>query len=249
MASKIRIQHDDEFGRLLRALAQDIVDAHIYWKQYLALQTQMEKSPQVAAEAYTFWHYTLIAQQRAALMCLARAYDDHPDALHLRSWLSAIRDHLDLFSNDKAAQRRPGDPFALLMSKAAAKPDPAQLDLDIKSCNRRDDPDVQALNIFRDNLLAHRNADLMKEGDPAKLPPLLIEQVERLLSRAITLLNRYAYMFETSLYSTQPVGHDHVERVFAHVQTALNQLERTVEADVALTTQANDQANDGSTVQ
>jgi hypothetical protein len=244
MASKIRIQHDDEFGKLLRGLAQDIVDAHIHWNQYLALQTQMDKSPHVAAEAYTFWHYTLIAHQRAALMCLARAFDDHNDALHLRSWLSAIRDHLHLFGKSKAAQRRPNDPFAAWISENAAKPDPMQLDLDIKSCSRRDDPDAQALNIFRDNLLAHRNADLMKEGDPAKLPPLLVEQVDRLLARAITLLNRYAYMFETSMYGTQPIGHDHVERVFAYVQCVLDQIECRIETQVAaLTTQTKERPN------
>lgn len=73
----------------------------------------------------------------------------------------------------------------------------------------------------------------MKRGDPAKLPPLLIEQVERLLERAITLLNRYAYMFETTLYATQPVGHDHIERIFAMMQSDLDRRAQLIQKQLA----------------
>lgn len=128
MATTISIQDDDEFGRLLRGLSQDVVDAHIHWGQYQALQTQMEKSAEVAAETYTFWHYTLIAHQRTALMCLARVYENDRQAVHLRSLLTAIREHLHLFGKDKVAQRRPDDPFAKWITEEAAKPDLDQLD-------------------------------------------------------------------------------------------------------------------------
>jgi hypothetical protein len=238
MASNITIQDDDELGRLLRGLAQDVIDAHIHWGQYQALREQMEKSPQVTAGAYTFWHYTLVAHQRTALMCLARAYDNDQKGLHLRSWLIAIRDHLHLFSKDQVERRRPDDPFAKWISEEAAKPNSQQLEQDIKDCSIYDN-DVKALYVYRGNLLAHRNAELMKQGDPSKLPPLSIEQVEALLARAVDVLNRYTYMFETTIYGTQPVGHDSIERIFESMQRDVDQRDRLIQQQaVSLSKQA-----------
>ncbi len=247
MALNITIQGDDEFGRLLRGLSQDIVDAHIHWDQCHALEAQMEKWPQVTAEAYTFWHYTRIAHQRTALMCLARAYENDQKGLHLRSWLIAIRDHLPLFGKDQVARRRPGDPFAKWITEDAAKPNLDQLERDIKNCSIYDDADVKALYVYRGNLLAHRNAELMKQGDPSRLPPLLVEQVENLLARAKDVLNRYAYMFETTIYGTQPVGHDSVERVFESMQHELDQRARVLEEQMtSLSRHAHDETDQGN---
>jgi hypothetical protein len=239
MASNIAIQNDDEFGRLLRGLAQDVIDAHIHWGQYLALHAQMERSPQVTAEAYTFWHYTLVAHQRTSLMSLARAYENDQRGLHLRSWLIAIREHLHLFSKDQVTRGRPDDPFTKWISEEAAKPSSEQLEQDIKDCSIYDNADVKALHVYRGNLLAHRNAELMKQGDPSKLPPLSIEQVEALLARSVNVLNRYAYMFETTIYGTQPVGHDSIERIFESIQRDLDQRDRLIQQQVvALSKQA-----------
>lgn len=94
MASSITIQHYEEFDRLLLGLSEDVIDAHIYWGQYLALQAQVETFPQVYAEGATFWIYTLHAHRRTALACLCRAFDQEASSLHLHSWLTTIKDHL-----------------------------------------------------------------------------------------------------------------------------------------------------------
>jgi len=213
MATKtISIADHVEFASLVNALARDIVDAHIYWDQHNALQTQMEKWPEVRAEGWPFWYYTQQAHQRTALACLARAFDQEQSSLHLRSWLISIRDHTHLFGKEAAKQRRPGDPFVQWLPENAV-PDPVQLQQDSELCSQND-PDVAALIAYRGSVLAHRGAKLSKQGDAAQFPKLLCEQIERLLSRARDTLNRYNYLFDASYFGMTPLGHDAVERVF-----------------------------------
>jgi hypothetical protein len=199
--------NEAEFGALIRGLAQDVVDAHIHWGQLNALQAQLDKWPEVRAEAWAFWYYTLLAHRQTALVSLARAFDQEDSSLHMQSLLIAIRDHLHLFDKDGVLQRRPDNPFAQWMPQDAAKPDLTQLNQDIDASSMSD-PDVKALNLYRHTLLAHRGATLTKRGDETKFPPLFDEQVERLLERARTLLNRYNYMFDASHYGMKPQGHD-----------------------------------------
>jgi hypothetical protein len=223
---------DIQFGALVRALAQDIVDAHIHWDQHNALQAQLEKWPQVQAEAWPFWGYTLSAHRRTTLAALARVFDQQENSLHLYAWLITIRDHLHLFGKHPVHQRPSDDPFAPMLTQGEAVPDPQQLECDIALCATTDS-DVQALVRYRNNLLAHRGRKLSLQGDAAQLPTLLYEQIDRLLDRARTLLNRYNYMFDASVFSMTPLGHDAVETVFECVQRDLDHREEQETARIA----------------
>lgn len=79
---------------------------------------------------------------------------------------------------------------------------------------------------YRNTQLAHRGRKPSLQGDAAKLPTLLYEQVERLLERARSLLNRYNYMFDISFFSMTPLGHDAVETVFECIQRDLDHREK-----------------------
>lgn len=217
----LRDVNETEFAALVRGLVLDVVDAHIHWGQLTLLEKEMNARPDVSAQAYTFWHYTRVAHRQTALASLARVFDQEPGSLHMRSFLEAIRDHLHLFNKEGISRRRPDDPFVKMMSPEAAKPDPAQLARDIDSCSTLD-PDIKALNRFRSNLLAHRGAKLTRQDDVDKSPPLLVEQVKRLLDRAKTLLNRYSFMFDNSGYSMVPHGHGDLVNIFDGVERDLN---------------------------
>jgi len=222
MAAKtISVADDVEFNALVQALARDVVDAHIYWGQHTALQAQLEKWPEVQAVDWAFWYYTLQAHQRTALASLARAFDQEPSSLHLRSWLTSIRDHTHLFGKEAAKFRRPGAPFVQWLPEDSV-PDPNQLDRDIKSCSMQD-PDVEALIKYRHAVLAHRGAELSKQGVMAKDLELRYDQIERLLARACDILNRYNYMFDASFFGMSPLGHDSVGRIFEGLQRDLGQ--------------------------
>jgi len=227
----ISIADDVEFNALVQALARDVVDAHIYWGQHNALQAQLEKWPEVQAEAWPFWYYAQQAHQRTTLACLARVFDQEQSSLHLRSWLVSIRDHTHLFGKDAAKLRCPDKPYRQWLPEGAV-PDPVQLEKDIDLCSRQDS-DVAALVVYRSSVLAHRGARLSKQGAAAKLPELLYEQIERLLARASDILNRYNYMFDASFFSMTPLGHDAVERVFESMQRDLDQHKAKVAAQAA----------------
>ena len=232
MATKtISVQDDIEFNALVQALARDVVDAHIYWDQHNALQAQLEKWPEVQTEGWPFWYYAQQAHQRTALTCLARVFDQEQNSLHLRAWLISIRDHLHLFGKDAVKLRRPGDPFVQWQPEDAV-PDPIQLNKDIDLCSMRD-PDVAALIVYRNTVLAHRGAKLSKQGVTAKLPELHYEQIQQLLARARDILNRYNYMFDASFFSMTPLGHDAVERIFEGMQRDLDQQKAKVAAQAA----------------
>jgi hypothetical protein len=147
----------------------------------------------------------------------------------MRSFLEAIRDHLHIFNKEGVSRRRPDDPFVKMMSPEAAKPDPVQLARDMDLCSTSD-PDIKALNRFRGSLLAHRGAKLTRLDDVDKLPPLLVEQVKRLLDRANTILNRYSFMFDNSGDSMVPHGYGDLVNIFDAVERDLNLQKAEAEA-------------------
>jgi len=187
----IKVNDESEFHSLLDGLAQDVVDAHIYWNLWKSLSDLLTRWPDVKIEASTFWHYTRTAHLRSALTSLARAFDQEGSALHLKSWLVTIREHQSLFTKDAFERRLSNDPFAKWLLEDVKEPDIATLSADIDSSSKTD-PDVLALVKYRGNVLAHRGANLAKQGTTAQQPQLNVDQIERLLERARTILNRYS---------------------------------------------------------
>ncbi|WP_276966809.1 hypothetical protein [Metallibacterium scheffleri] len=216
----IPIQSDGEFLSLLKALSSDIVAAHIHWRMSKDLRRLLQDFPDVAAEAQTFWSFTLKAHQRTALAALARAFDQESSSLHLRNWLLTIRTHMALFTPEALLDRCPDDPFAHMIASDAKPPDLAVLSADIEFCSM-DDPDVKALAELRHSALAHRGGRLAAQGADARYPTLTDGQVETLLQRAIAIFNRYCMLFAAVGYGTVAFGQYDVEQVFQCVQRDL----------------------------
>lgn len=231
MATKDLKVTEEEFEAVGRALARDVVDAHIHWDQHNALQAQLEKWPDVQKEAWSFWYYTLMAHRNTALAALARVFDQEKSALHLRSWLELIGTHLHLFGKAAVLERLPGDPFASWMTEDDV-PTVDQLSKDLATCDISD-PDVAALLRYRNVSLAHRGAKQALPQNADKIPALLHEQIDRLLERAQVLLNRYHYLFGAAFYGMTPLGHDAVEQVFEAVHRDLEHREHAEAARLA----------------
>ena len=240
----ITISDADDFSALVSGLAADVIDAHIYWGMAKTLREQLTQWPEVGSEAQTFWYYTQTAHRRTALASLARAYDTERSALHLCTWLVTIRQNPHLFTAEALKARRPTDPFVKWVLVSTEPPNAGQLDADISACSTSD-PDVSALLRLRHNFIGHRSAELTKQaarvhaaptprGLASVVPQLYDDQIERLLERAVTILNRYSLLFSASGYGTKPVGHDDVERIFRGVQRDLNRMKADIEAQAAL---------------
>ena len=228
----IKIKDESEFRSLLEGLAQDVVDANIYWNLWKSLSDLLTQWPEVQIEASTFWHYTRTAHFRTALTSLARAFDQEGNSLHLKSWLVTIREHQSVFTKDAFERRLSDDPFAKWLLDDVKEPDIATLSADIDSCSKTN-PDVLSLLKYRGNVLAHRGANLAKQGITGQQPQLNVDQIERLLERARTILNRYSLLFNATAYSMRPVGHDDVEHVFRRMQCDITRAKEEVEAQIA----------------
>lgn len=221
MPPQSRTVTEEQFESLFMALARDVVDAHIFWGQARALAAQLEQWPEVYTEGEAFWIYALQAHRCTALSCLGRVFDQEPSALHLRSLLLLTRDHPQYFGKEAAARRQPDDPFAQWLPDDAVPPSHDQVTSDLAQCEMSD-PDVKALSIYRHKVVAHRDTKISMKASSCDLPSLQDEQIERLLHRAKTLLNRYSYKRDASCFGMTPLGHDAVEKVFKRVQRDLD---------------------------
>ena len=160
----IRIASAEEFKRLLEGLAFDVGSANIHWRLYRNVHAALgEDEGIVWQQSQTFWHLTLNAHTFAALQCLARAFDQNQNSLHLLSWLRTIQANLHLFTVEEFKKRLSGNPFAESLAEYPRAPDPTQLAQDIASCSVSD-PRVKALVLHRGNITAHRNARTTAAG-------------------------------------------------------------------------------------
>lgn len=208
----------EEFARLLKALADDVVYAHIHWRMATDLGASLVQYPLVEAQSRTFWYLTHKAHVAASLQHLCRAFDQEQSSLHLLSWLRTIEGNLHIFEVNAFKERLKANPYVQSLADSAEKPDPAALALDIAACMATD-PLVRKLTTYRGSTAAHRSKKLALRPRTAGQPPSLTDaDVEVLLSRAKTILNRYSYMFSAEVHSTSMIGHDDHKYIFKSVE-------------------------------
>jgi HEPN superfamily AbiU2-like protein len=225
----IKVKDSTEFSRLLGALSRDIVDAHIHYRLYKDLRQSYLDHRQVAAQSNTFWSLTLRAHLHASLQMLYRAYDQETKSLHLHNWLLTIKEHLHLFGEEEFRRRLKDNPFVDSLAQSPRKPDHAVLEEDILLCSP-DDPQVKTLVIHRNSRIAHKGArNIIAERDINDDHPLTFGDVDTLLDRAKTILNRYSSLFAANSYSTQIVGHDDYQYIFKCVDEKIQRIEEKIE--------------------
>lgn len=220
----INIKDSKEFEQLLKALSNDVVDAHIHYQMYEDLIKAIENHPLVVHQSNTFWTFTLQAHLNSCVYALFRAYDQDSRALHLRSWLLTIQENLHLFDDDAFRERLKDNPYVASLSADSKKPDADTLSEDVFSCSSSD-PIVKSLTIYRSNRIAHRNAKaLFSPEDIGEKFGLTFEDIRTLLERAKLIINRYSYLFSAATYSTQVIGHKDFEFIFKCVEESVNEM-------------------------
>jgi len=222
----INIRDTAEFEQLLKALSDDVVDAHIHYQMYEELVEAIGKHPLVVQQSNTFWTFTLQAHLNSCVYALFRAYDQDTRALHLRSWLTTIQENLHLFDEESFRERLKENPYVASLAHDSRKPDAEILEVDIASCSSAD-PIVKKLTVYRSSQIAHRNAKaLLSPGDIGERFGLAFDDIRTLLERAKTIVNRYSYMFAASVYSTKVIGHDDFEYIFKCVEEKVEEARR-----------------------
>jgi AbiU2 len=217
----IKVANSAEFKRLLETLALDITTAAICYRQFRALLTALVNNPDVENNARTFWSLTLEGTLTMCLQALCRAYDQEKSGLHLHSLLRTIENNLHLFDEPHFKNRLKGNAFVDSLAAGLEAPESTMLKIDIYACSSND-PLVKTLQVHRNNRIAHRSAKNVVTGYSINsMHPLGYDEIETLIDRAVTILNRYSSMFDSNTYSTSMIGEDDYEFVIQSLKAEI----------------------------
>jgi len=215
-----------ELSRLLKALSDDVVHAHIHWRMASELGRSLAEHPLVEAQSRTFWYLTRRAHVSTALQLLCKAFDQEQSSLHLLSWLRTIEANLPLFEVEAFRERLAENAYVEILSESAQRPDPLILATDISLCVATD-PLVKKLVAYRGSQSAHRSTKLaLRESVVAGQSLLTDMEVEALLKRSTEILNRYTYMFAAETHSTSILGKDDYKYIFKAVEASVQKARR-----------------------
>ena len=225
----IKVKDSTELDDLLRALANDIVSAHIHYQLYRELHQSLYDHPLVSNQSKTFWQLTLKAHINTCMQMLCRAYDQETNSLHLHSWLLTIRENLHLFDKAEFRRRLKDNPFVESLAQAPRKPDQAILEEDIRLCSPNDLL-VKSLIFHRNSHVAHTGTkNIIAKRNPHDAYPLTVGDFEALLGRAKAILNRYSSLFTAITYETQIISHDDYRFIFKGVEEKIQRDEEETE--------------------
>ncbi|MFC1846869.1 hypothetical protein ACFLYS_02275 [Chloroflexota bacterium] len=205
---EIEIKSAEQFDSLLNSLSDEIVSAEVYFKLREDLLSSVVEYRDVFIQSNTFWSLISKAFLIATLSYMCRAYDQHSKSLSLINLLETVRVNLSIFKIVNFRERLRDSPFVESFSSEAREPNIEVLDRDI-SLVKENDPLVNKLIIWRNNIIAHKTApNIVDEVDVTLNYPLSLDETRKLLTRATSILNKYSSLFRASSYSTQILGHD-----------------------------------------
>jgi len=211
----VRIKTPDDFDRMLKALASDVVDAAIHLRLYKNLREAVPEYVRELNQSPAFWNLTFAAHFDAVLARLARAYDQHSSSLSL----------LTLVDSVSQAPRSPGTPTVSI--------DSAELRRDRQSVSPKD-PLVKRLVSLRGNIFAHRNAANVIDSLGLEVRfGFSMQELDELSDRAVAILNRYGQILRRNTWSTKMVGHDDYLGVLKSVRAAVLAYEQSIEQQIA----------------
>lgn len=230
---EIKIGSDDEFGRLLDSLSDDVVQANIYYRLFRDLDASKKDYEQEFRQSETFWFLTMGAIRDAFLVRACRVYDKHDKSLNLVNLLDTVKANLALFSTAEFKQRLKDNAFVESLADQDRVPCSRQLDEDIEFASIRN-PHVLGLFHFRNNILAHRGAQFsLGKTQIVDDNRLTWGDLEKLLTEAARIFNRYCSLFRASTHSCQMIGHDDYKNLLHFLRLGLQKQQEELDAEIA----------------
>jgi hypothetical protein len=204
----------------LTSLASDVTEAAIHYRMFLDLWASRGEFEREFAESRAFWSLTLSAHLNAALLSVARAYDQHPKAVSIRNLLADL--HAEVVCRIES-----------LVGSGA------EVDRDLRNgvedleCDMRlatdQDPLVKRLVGYRGARLAHRSAGLVSKGEAGKaLCGLEHEEIRQLIDRATSILNRTGQAHWRRTWISKIVGGDDYRIVLEAVRLRIEMQEAAI---------------------
>lgn len=223
----IEFETEEQFARLLEALAHELVNANIHWKLYKNLRDNVELFDREFVQSPAFWSLTFQAHIDATLFRLIRIYDENKKSLSLRNLLDTISANLHVFDEKRFRERLKHNPYVDSLVRDARRPDQKQLFEDMQFVNGDHNQLVKNLTVLRNKLFAHRDFENEVEGRFIFADyPLSEDEIEHLASTGMDILNRYVSLFRASSYSTKIVGEDDYQFILKSIRVHLEELDR-----------------------
>src|ERR1700749_3511984 len=102
---QLNIKSSEEFEKLLVSLANELVNANIFYKLHSDLISSISEYEKEFNEASTFWTLTFQSHLDAALFRLCRVYDTDRRANSLGNLLDTIKANLYIFEEVNFRER------------------------------------------------------------------------------------------------------------------------------------------------
>lgn len=200
MSIEIRVRTLAEFERLLSQLKEEEQYASDSWALYKGLDDSMGEDVSEFNSAPEFWRITLSGLRQGIFAALGRLYDKGSTALSLRRFLVTVKSHPDLAI-------KTGDSLNL-----------PELEAELQTVTK-DDLLVKRLHHIRDKSVAHRDAELIRLANFSSLTGFQPHEVEILLKRAATIVNKYRFLSGLPPWSAN--RNDDYQRLLEYVRLGM----------------------------
>jgi hypothetical protein len=188
--------------------------------------TELNQSP-------TFWSLTFNAHREVVLFRLGRLYDQQTGALSLPSLVDTIAANQHLFDDGPFRERLKDNPFVESLAQGAQRPDAATLAKDAATVSEKSDPLVKRLLAIRNRVLAHRDPRVVLGTVQDPTGAIDNADIDTLLDRAATIVNRYGIMFRAGSSLMSIVGQDDFRPVLEHIRRDVAAYEKQITDEIA----------------
>jgi hypothetical protein len=172
----IRVKSNDELQRLLEHLLHEAHRAQTYWTLWGAIEQSVEEYGRELHLTPGFWEVTKRAYQDAVVLRLARLFDPHPSVISLGNLLRTI----EAEKSGRGTLTLPGIVQVNLHC----------LEKEVLSVSVESDP-VRTLLGLRDEYLAHRNVQRIKDDTLHLIRTPQKRDIDTLFRRASGILTKY----------------------------------------------------------
>lgn len=227
---EIRIKSGEELERLLDVLANDIVDANIYYRLFSGLLTSTEEYSKEIGQSNTFWWLAMQSIKEAYLYRLCRIFDQHEKTLNLVNLLDTIKANLRFFEEPHFRERLKGNAFVDSLAEGVKIPSLEELKEDIEFASLAN-PIVNKLIVWRGNAYAHRGAKVAL-GKTGSLEAISKEEIELLLDKCFSIFNKYLRLYKATTWSRQIIGHDDYQSLFKFLRIGLENFQADIQREI-----------------
>jgi hypothetical protein len=153
-------------------------------------------------------------------------------ALSLKTLIALVAANVTLFEEPHFRERLKENPFVDSLAESARTPDASVLEADSKTVDEKCDVLVERLVNLRSQILAHSDQRVVLGRIRHPGADLTNIEIDSLLARAVSILNRYSSLFKASTDVQTLVGQDDFERILESVRMNVEAHERAIQQEL-----------------